>query len=138
MLTKTYRLLRHREQANTEEKSGQKSSHTDGKQKRKARQNKPPGLHVSLRVPSTKRTPVSIGNPMPRKCFASAGKCSLQIFTFDTSLQYRLLTMVSMNLKTLERPDLEPPSRICRSHSAHYLERRLNRTMSAESDQHLI
>ena len=67
---------------------------------------------------------------MPRKCFANAGKCSLQIFTFDTSLPYRLLNMVSMNLKTLERPDPERPSRICRSHSAHHLERRLNRTMS--------
>ncbi len=67
---------------------------------------------------------------MPRKCFANAGKCSLQIVTFDTSLSYRLLTMVSMNLKTLERPDPERPSRICRSHNAHHLERRLNRTMN--------
>ncbi len=67
---------------------------------------------------------------MPRKCFANAGKYSLQIFTFETSLTYRLLTMVSMNLKTLERPDLERPSRICRSHCAYHLERLLNRTMS--------
>jgi hypothetical protein len=35
------RFLRHREQANTEEKRGQKSSHTEGKQKLKDRQNKP-------------------------------------------------------------------------------------------------
>ncbi len=67
---------------------------------------------------------------MPCKCFVNAGKCSLQIFTFDTSLPYRLLTMVSMNLKTLERPDPEWSSRIYRAHSAHHLERHLNRTMS--------